>query len=151
MLIEIQLSDRLAENVYVPSEELLQTWALTVFQKQSVDDVELFIRVVDKAESQGLNKDYRNKDAPTNVLSFPTDAPEYVVPRMLGDLVICAEVVDAESHAQDKSRDAHWAHMVVHGILHLLGFDHEDDDQAQQMEDLEIEIIQGLGFAKPYE
>lgn len=151
MLIEIQLSDRLAENVYVPSEELLQTWALTVFQKQSVDDVELFIRVVDKAESQGLNKDYRNKDAPTNVLSFPIDAPEYVVPRVLGDLVICAEVVDAESHAQDKSRDAHWAHMVVHGILHLLGFDHEDDDQAQQMEDLEIEIIQGLGFAKPYE
>ncbi|MBL1433610.1 MAG: rRNA maturation RNase YbeY [Gammaproteobacteria bacterium] len=151
MLIEIQLSDRLAENVYVPSEELLQAWALTVFQQQSVDDVELFIRVVDKAESQGLNKDYRNKDAPTNVLSFPIDAPEYVVPRVLGDLVICAEVVDAESQAQDKSRDAHWAHMVVHGILHLLGFDHEDDDQAQQMEDLEIEIIQGLGFAKPYE
>ncbi len=151
MSLEIQLSSSLADNVYVPSEELFATWVDSVLRKQSIDEAELFIRIVDKVESQHLNKDYRDKDTPTNVLSFTLDVPECVIPRMLGDLVICAEVVVAESQAQNKPRDAHWAHMVVHGVLHLLAFDHKTDEQAQQMEGLETEIMQGLGFTNPYE
>jgi len=149
MPVEIQLSSSLADNVYVPSEELLAVWVGAVLRKQSIDEAELSIRIVDESESQNLNKEYRDKNTPTNVLSFSLGVPEYVMPRILGDLVICAEVVAVESQAQDKPRDAHWAHMVVHGVLHLLGFDHQADEQAQQMEGLEIEIMQGLGFANP--
>jgi len=151
MPVEIQLSSSLADNVYVPSEELFVVWVGAVLRKQAIDEAELSIRIVDESESQNLNKEYRDKNTPTNVLSFPLDVPEYVIPRILGDLVICAEVVATESQAQDKPRDAHWAHMVVHGVLHLLGFDHQVDGQAQQMEGLEIGIMQGLGFANPYE
>jgi len=151
MLVETQLSDALADDVYVPAAVFFEAWAGAVLAQQCVADAELLVRVVDANESQSLNKDYRDKDAPTNVLSFALDAPEFITPRMLGDVVICAEVVEFESHAQGKSRDAHWAHMVVHGVLHLLGFDHQDDKQAQQMEALEIEIMRVLGFASPYE
>ncbi len=151
MSVEIQSSSDLTDNVYVPSEALFSTWVNSVLKKQAIDEAELFIRIVDKAASQHLNKEYCDKNTPTNVLSFPLDVPEYVMPRILGDLVICAEVVAAESQVQDKPRDAHWAHMVVHGVLHLLAFDHQADEQAQQMESLEIEIMQGLGFANPYE
>lgn len=151
MSVELELSDELANTVYVPNESVLDKWVLSIFQQQSLENAEFFIRVVDKVESQALNKEYRGKDVPTNVLSFPLDAPDYVVPRTLGDLVICAEVVETEAKAQDKSLDAHWAHMVVHGVLHLLGFDHVDDEQALQMESLEITIMQGFGFANPYE
>lgn len=151
MSVEIQLCEDLVDDVYVPSEKLLDAWACSVLQRQSIDNAELFIRVVGKAESQNLNKSYRDKDTPTNVLSFPLDAPEYIVPRMLGDLVICADIVEAESLEQKKLRDAHWAHMVVHGVLHLLGFDHQGDEQAQEMEEIEIAVMQELGFANPYE
>ncbi len=151
MLVELELSDNLANTTYVPGESLLEKWSLPIFQQQSIKNAEFFIKVVDKAESQELNKKYRDKDAPTNVLAFPLSVPDYVVPRTLGDLVICAEIVEAEAKAQDKSLDAHWAHMVVHGVLHLLGFDHIDDDQASRMESLEVKVMQGLGFANPYE
>ncbi|MBL4595698.1 MAG: rRNA maturation RNase YbeY [Robiginitomaculum sp.] len=151
MPVEIQLSSSLADNVYVPSKELFVVWVGAVLRKQAIDEAELSIRIVDESESQDLNKEYRDKNTPTNVLSFSLGVPEYVMPRILGDLVICAEVVAVESQTQDKPRDAHWAHMVVHGVLHLLGFDHQADEQAQQMEGLEIEVMQGLGFANPYE
>ncbi|MBL1293521.1 MAG: rRNA maturation RNase YbeY [Thiotrichales bacterium] len=150
-MVELELSDNLVNTTYVPSENLLGKWSLSIFQQQSIKNAEFFIRVVDKAESQELNKKYRDKDTPTNVLAFPLGAPDYVVPLTLGDLVICAEIVEAEAKAQDKSLDAHWAHMIVHGVLHLLGFDHIDDDQASQMESLEVKVMQGLGFANPYE
>jgi len=151
MLVETQLSDALADDIYVPAADFFEVWAGAALVQQCVGDAELLIRVVDANESQSLNKDYRDKDAPTNVLSFALDTPEFITPRMLGDLVICAEVVEFESREQGKSCDAHWAHMVVHGVLHLLGFDHQDDKQGQQMEALEIEIMQALGFASPYE
>ena len=117
-------------------------------------DAELVIRVVDEAESRALNREYRGKDKPTNVLSFPFEAPQGVpaeeIGNYLGDLVICAPVVEREAGEQGKPLAAHWAHMVVHGILHLRGYDHQDEAQAREMEDREREILDGLGFSDPY-
>lgn len=151
MSVELALSDKLAKTIYVPSEALVEGWALSVFRQQAIENAEVCVRVVDKVESQALNSEYRDKDVPTNVLSFPLQTPDYVQPRTLGDLVICAEIVESEAKAQDKANEAHWAHMVIHGVLHLLGFDHIDSGQALQMEALEVEIMQGFGFANPYE
>jgi probable rRNA maturation factor len=117
-------------------------------------DTELVIRVVDEAESRALNPEYRGKDKPTNVLSFPFEAPQGVPPdevgNYLGDLVICAPVVEREAGEQGKPLAAHWAHMVVHGVLHLRGYDHQDDAQAHEMEGREREILEGLGISDPY-
>jgi probable rRNA maturation factor len=112
---------------------------------------EVSIRVVDEAESRALNRTYRSKDKPTNVLSFAAELPEEVEPRLLGDLVICAPIVAAEAVAQGKSVQAHWAHLVVHGTLHLLGYDHERIADARRMEARETSILAGLGFPNPYE
>ncbi len=135
----------------IPSEAQFQQWlsaAVTPFQEVA----EVTIRIVDEAESQQLNFDYREKDKPTNVLSFPFQQPPGIeeLP-LLGDLVICVQVVAREAAEQHKSLDAHWAHMVVHGSLHLLGFDHITEDEAQEMEAEEIQILADLGFANPYE
>ena len=116
-----------------------------------VPDGEVLIRVVGEAESAQLNADYRGKTGPTNVLSFPFEPPQGIPSALLGDLIICAAVVRREARAQGKPARAHWAHMVVHGCLHLLGFDHQDDDQAQRMEALEVEILEQLGIENPYE
>jgi len=117
-------------------------------------DAEITVRVTDESESQQLNREYRGKDRPTNVLSFPFDAPEGLpageAGSHLGDLVICAPVVEHEALEQKKTPAAHWAHMVVHGVLHLRGFDHEDENEAQVMEDKEREVLDGLGFSDPY-
>ncbi len=113
-------------------------------------DAEVTVRIVDEAESQQLNFDYREKDKPTNVLSFPFQCPPGIELPLLGDLVICAQVVAREAQEQQKTLQAHWAHMVVHGSLHLLGFDHINDADAEEMEAEEIRILQDLGFANPY-
>jgi probable rRNA maturation factor len=133
----------------LPTEAELQRVldaAVTPFQA----DAEVTIRIVDEAESQQLNFDYREKDKPTNVLSFPFQCPPGIELPLLGDLVICAQVVAREAAEQQKTLQAHWAHMVVHGSLHLLGFDHINDADAEEMEAEEIEILQALGFANPY-
>lgn len=111
---------------------------------------EITLRIVDRDESQTLNRTYRGKDKPTNVLSFPFDGPEGIPLALLGDLVICAPVVAQESQEQNKTTQAHWAHLVIHGTLHLLGFDHIEDDEAAEMEALEVQILAGLGIADPY-
>src|SRR5690606_500913 len=111
---------------------------------------ELSIRIVDRDEIQALNAQYRHKNTPTNVLSFPCELPPAVDVPLLGDIVICAQVVQEEAAAQHKAELSHWAHMVVHGTLHLLGYDHMDDAEANEMESLEIEILNTLGFANPY-
>lgn len=111
---------------------------------------ELTLRIVDAAESRELNSTYRGKDKPTNVLSFPFEGPEDIPLALLGDLVICAPVVQQEAAEQNKAITAHWAHMVIHGTLHLLGYDHIEEQQAQQMEALEVQILASLGFADPY-
>jgi probable rRNA maturation factor len=114
---------------------------------------EMTIRIVDEKEMTTLNGTYRGKHYPTNVLSFPFDMSDDIeldIP-LLGDLVICAAVVEREALAQQKSLEAHWAHIVVHGTLHLLGYDHENDADAIAMEAKEITILQALGFNNPYQ
>jgi probable rRNA maturation factor len=111
----------------------------------------LCVRVVAPAESRRLNRAYRGKDRPTNVLSFPSSPEERTLTRALGDLVICAAVVTREAREQCKPLAAHWAHMVVHGTLHLLGYDHERAREADHMERLETRILGGLGYPNPYE
>lgn len=147
MLIDLQIA---SENIDgLPTLEQIEQWATAAVQPES-DDVEMTVRIVDEAESQALNRTYRAKDRPTNVLSFPFECPTEVSLPLLGDLVICRQVVEYEAAEQKKPLMAHWAHMVVHGSLHLLGYDHIDDTEAEEMESLETKIMQGLGFVDPY-
>jgi probable rRNA maturation factor len=135
----------------IPGERAFETWAARALEGRR-EGVELTIRVVDEAESADLNRRFRGRDAPTNVLSFPFEPPPGLPQTgLLGDLVICAPVVEREAREQGKDLEAHWAHMVVHGILHLLGYDHQEDAQAAGMEALESRILTGLGFPPPYE
>ena len=139
------------EGVFVPEEAQFLQWVKSLSAWLTISPEMLTIRVVDVDESQALNKQYRNKDTPTNVLSFPSQLPDFIEPDYLGDLVICAAVVDAEAKQQNKAVDAHWAHMLVHGVLHLAGYDHIEDTQAEEMEALETKIIVSMGYAAPYE
>ncbi len=127
----------------------LQRWVAASLP-DSMETAELTIRIVESDESQQLNHQYRQKDKPTNVLSFPFECPPGIELPLLGDLIICQQVVEAEAIEQQKPLTAHWAHMVVHGCLHLLGYDHIEDQEAEEMESLERQILQGLGFADPY-
>ena len=114
------------------------------------DQAELTVRIVDAAEIQQLNASYRHMDKPTNVLSFPADLPPEIQIPLLGDVIICAAVVEREAQEQDKELNAHWAHMVIHGVLHPLGYDHIEENEAQEMEKLETDLITGLGYKDPY-
>ena len=111
---------------------------------------QLTVRLVDAEESAALNQNYRHRQGATNVLSFPFTEPFQLQPPLLGDIVICVPLVAAEAREQNKTLLAHWAHLVVHGTLHLLGYDHLGDNQAEEMESLEIMILAQLGFADPY-
>ena len=147
MIIDLQIACE--QETGLPTLEQIEQWATAAVQPQS-DEVEMTVRIVDEAESHELNLNYRGKDRPTNVLSFPFECPDEVELPLLGDLVICRQVVEREAQEQDKPVMAHWAHMVVHGSLHLLGYDHIEDDEAEEMESLETQIMTGLGFADPY-
>ena len=147
MIIDLQIACE--QETGLPTVEQIEQWATAAVQPQS-DEVEMTVRIVDEAESHELNLNYRGKDRPTNVLSFPFECPDEVELPLLGDLVICRQVVEREAQEQDKPLMAHWAHMVVHGSLHLLGYDHIEDDEAEEMESLETQIMTGLGFADPY-
>ncbi len=147
MIIDLQIACE--QETGLPTAEQIEQWATAAVQPQS-DEVEMTVRIVDEAESHELNLNYRGKDRPTNVLSFPFECPDEVELPLLGDLVICRQVVEREAQEQDKPLMAHWAHMVVHGSLHLLGYDHIEDDEAEEMESLETQIMTELGFADPY-
>lgn len=133
----------------LPTKTQFKRWAKAALPPEK-HAWEVCIRLVDEQESQSLNHQYRGKNKPTNVLSFPSDLPPELNIPVLGDLVLCAAVVAAEAEQQGKHLHAHYAHMVVHGCLHLLGYDHEDDAEACAMEALEIHILQGLGLPNPY-
>lgn len=147
VILDLQVACENPEGL--PQEAQIQRWldaAIVPFQEEA----EVTVRLVDEAESHDLNLTYRGKDKPTNVLSFPFEAPPGMEMPLLGDLVICRQVVEREAPEQDTPLDAHWAHMVVHGSLHLLGYDHIEDDEAEEMEALETEIMLALGYADPY-
>lgn len=145
--LEIQKMSAVEE---IPVDEDLSLWARAALEGRR-ERAELVIRVVDEDEIAALNRDYRGKDGPTNVLSFPFEAPPPVESGLIGDLVICAPIVAREAVRQGKTLASHWAHMVVHGVLHLLGYDHLNDTDAEEMEGVEIEILTGLGYPDPYE
>lgn len=148
MTLEVEIQNA-TEYADLPSEADFIDWVRAALP-QDRQAVEVVIRLVDEAESHQLNLAYRGKDGPTNVLSFPFEAPPEVASHLLGDLVICAPVVVAEARAQGKIELAHWAHMVVHGVLHLQGYDHQTDTEAERMEGLERTILQRLHFPDPY-
>jgi probable rRNA maturation factor len=134
----------------IPAQSLLKLWMRAALEGQR-RQAEISLRIVDEAEMTDLNGRYRGKAYPTNVLSFPADLPPEVKLPYLGDIVICAAVVEREALAQGKKPHDHWAHLLVHGTLHLLGHDHIEDAEAEAMEGREIEILQTLAIANPYE
>ncbi len=152
----IELDLQRATEAPAPGDEQFRRWCEMALRQRSGDS-ELTIRLVDEEEGRELNRTWRHKDYATNVLSFPADLPDgpdgeplLDIP-LLGDLVICVPVVEREAREQNKQPEAHWAHMVIHGCLHLLGYDHIDDAEAQEMEDLERHLLAELGHPDPYD
>jgi len=147
----------------LPSLVEMKTWCEAAIQRDSFKQVfenklSVLVRIVDNDESANLNKTYRDKEGPTNVLSFPNNVPDFMLEisdlseqnSHLGDLIICESLVEKEAKDQSKSAISHWAHLIIHGVLHLQGFDHLDDEEAEAMESLEIQILEKLGFTNPY-
>jgi probable rRNA maturation factor len=134
----------------IPQPREFQQWINAALADYS-DRKEITLRVVDETESATLNQRYRHKSGPTNVLSFSYGNPTEKVNNFLGDIVICASLVAQEAQEQGKSQQAHWAHLVIHGVLHLLGYDHENETDANNMEALEIAILARLKFPNPYQ
>lgn len=145
----IQLDFINEDNLPVPDADQFQNWLNRIAKKLNISG-EVCIKIVDKTESRDLNSTYRQKDKPTNVLSFPSEIPDFVDSNHLGDLAICAPVVEEEALEQNKSINNHWAHLTIHGCLHLLGYDHIEDTEAEAMEALEIELLAELGIENPY-
>ena len=143
MHLEIDIQNA-SSHCRVPTKETFHYWLNTALTRVDIalqDSIEISIRIVDSDEIQALNRYYRQRDKPTNILSFNADLPPDVTPHLLGDLVICAPVVAAEAIHLCKDEEAHWAHMAIHGLLHLLGYDHITDDEAVEMETLEAKLL----------
>ncbi|WP_277811986.1 rRNA maturation RNase YbeY [Chromohalobacter canadensis] len=135
----------------LPTQADLEAWVGAVLARHADEArTEMTVRFVSPEESQTLNRDYRGKDKPTNVLSFPFETPPGVSLPLLGDLAICHDVVVTEATAQDKPLAHHYTHMVIHGTLHLLGYDHIDEREAEEMEALERELLAGFMIGDPY-
>ncbi|MDY0050306.1 MAG: rRNA maturation RNase YbeY [Halothiobacillaceae bacterium] len=148
--LDIELQNE-SHGPCVPDERALHVWVRAALDGAGfAGDAELTCRVVDEAEGRELNAQWRGKDYATNVLSFPLDMPEEAGIPYLGDLVVCAPVVGREAAEQGKDVEAHWAHLIVHGVLHLLGFDHIDNAEAEEMERLEVHVLATLGYPDPY-
>ncbi|GMQ92186.1 MAG: rRNA maturation RNase YbeY [Gammaproteobacteria bacterium] len=149
--MKVQLNvQNVSTSGHVPETVQLLQWAEAALSEIDENTVELGVRIVDENESAELNSRYRKKQGPTNVLSFSYEDPPGASSNILGDLVICAPIVQDEAREQNKNPDAHWAHMVVHGIMHLRGYDHEQDDDAEIMQNKEAQLLKTLGYPNPY-
>jgi len=151
LYVDLQVASDNTQSL--PTLTQLQTWvsaAITAGSEQTRDEAELTVRIVDADESQSLNGQYRGKDKPTNVLSFPFQNPPGITLPLLGDLIICKAVVEKEAIEQDKQLLSHWAHMLIHGTLHLLGYDHIEQKEAETMERIETNLMIELGYSDPY-
>jgi probable rRNA maturation factor len=135
--------------ITIPKFSDMQKWVALAIDTR-LQSADLTVRIVGEAESATLNQQYRHKIGPTNVLSFRYETPPGVLNCLFGDIVICAPIIETEAREQQKTTLAHWAHMVIHGTLHLLGFEHETAAQAQEMENLETKLLIELGFSAPY-
>ena len=151
-IIDLQIASENSEGLPTLEQFTHCVETALAFEAQTEDfpETEMTIRIVDEEESQTLNREYRGKDYPTNVLSFPFEVPEGIELPLLGDLVICRQVMEREAKEQQISLASHWAHLAVHGTLHLLGYDHIEEAEAEEMEGLETQIMQKLGFEDPY-
>lgn len=151
MTVELHVQNA-SDSGAVPTADDFRAWAAQVLAGK--DSVSVSIRVVNADEMQALNGQYRGMDNPTNVLSFPASIPPEILEQLdrtpLGDIAICAQVVEAEALAQGKPPANHWAHLTVHGLLHLLGHDHQDEEEAKTMESLERKYLADLGIPDPY-
>ena len=145
-VIDVQVASQAKD---IPTETLFQQWVTTALQDED-KSAEVCVRVVDEEEAAELNSRWREKDGPTNVLSFPGDTHPDIEPRLLGDVIICAPVVAREADEQQKVAEHHWAHLVIHGTLHLLGYDHINDEDATIMEDRETRLLELLKIENPY-
>jgi probable rRNA maturation factor len=148
MKIEVDVQ-RVTSFEPLPEDRQFRRWVRAALRGRQ--PAELTLRLVDRQEARALNAQYRGRDEPTNVLSFPADLPAEIDLPLLGDIVFCAPLVAAEAEAQGKALEAHWAHLTIHGVLHLLGFDHQQAEEAELMEGLEISLLNSLGLANPYE
>ncbi len=133
----------------LPTIKQFQYWVDSVLKDKTIDS-EIVIRIVDEQEMTGFNQQYRKKKGSTNILSFPFSAPDGIESLLLGDLLVCAPVVEKEAIQQNKTIQNHWAHLIVHGILHLIGYDHSDDVEAEEMETLEVNILKTIKIKNPY-
>lgn len=147
--VTLDLQIACEDNKNLPYKTDFQLWLESALARRQ-EETEVTVRLVDTAESSKLNLTYRGQDKPTNVLSFPFEAPPGIALPLLGDLIICRQVVEQEATDQGKTVERHWAHMVVHGSLHLLGYTHGKNDAAKEMEYLETEIMYRLGYPDPY-
>lgn len=151
MNVTVELQNASLDQDGLPSEETLETWAQKALEIGGrTADAELTVRLVEPQEIQSLNALYRHIDRPTNILSFPFECPEEVELPLIGDLIVCMQVLRREAEEQGKSVDEHFAHLIVHGCLHLIGYDHIEPQDAQIMEPLEVKAVMALGYDNPY-
>jgi len=153
--MSIELDFENGSGSQIPNNKLFEKWVSAALQISDADNstyanAELSIRIVDEIEMTQLNQQFRDKDKSTNVLSFPADIPPELDINLLGDIAICAPVIEREASEQGKELEAHYAHISVHGTLHLAGYDHIEDSDAEQMETLEIKVLSYLGYSNPY-
>ena len=135
----------------IPENQQIRKWVKTTLSAVNKKNRELTVRIIDEEECSDLNEQWRKRTGPTNVLSFPAGNVEQFTPGFIGDIILCAPVINREAVEQKKQRDSHWAHMIVHGTLHLLGYDHLKAEEAEKMELLEIRILESMGIKNPYQ
>ena len=141
---------RASKSKNLPENKQIRNWIKKTLSSVKKQDIELTVRMVDEGEGAELNEQWRKRKGPTNVLSFPSEDAEKYTPGYIGDIVLCVPVINREAGEQKKSLESHWAHMIIHGTLHLLGYDHIKAEDAEEMELHEIRILESMGYKNPY-